>query len=133
MFVDTSFLIDLMRERKRQELGPATRKLRALGDTPLHMSIFVACELHAGARLSAQPKEELRKIELLTEFIEIILPDRSFPVAYGEVEAALRKAGKPIPQMDLLIGVMAKSHGVPLLAGRDAHFRRIPGLVVETY
>jgi predicted nucleic acid-binding protein len=70
MFVDTSLLIDVMCERKRQELGPATRKLRALGDTPLHMSIFVACELPAGARFSARPKEELRKIELLPEFID---------------------------------------------------------------
>jgi tRNA(fMet)-specific endonuclease VapC len=133
MFVDTSFLIDLMRERKRSETGPATRKLHALGETPLQMAIFVACELQAGARLSARPRDELRKVELLTELIEVVLPDRSFAVAYGETEAALRKAGTPIPQMDLLIGVLAKSHGIPLLAGRDAHFQRIPGLVVETY
>ena len=133
MFVDTSFLIDLMRERRRQEAGPATRKLRALGDIPLYMSVFVACELHAGARLSARPKEEIRKVEMLTEFIEVVLPDRSLAVAYGEAEAALRKAGEPIPVMDLLIGVTAKMRGLPLLAGRDLHFKRIPGLVVETY
>lgn len=133
MFVDTSFLIDLMRERRRQEAGPATRKLRSLGDIPLYMSVFVACELHAGARLSARPQEEIRKIEMLMEFIEVVLPDRSFAVVYGEAEAALRKAGNPIPVMDLLIGVTAKMRGLPLLAGRDLHFMRIPGLVLETY
>jgi hypothetical protein len=35
--------------------------------------------------------------------------------------------------MDLLIGVQAKSFGMPLLAGRDNHFRKIQGLIVEDY
>jgi predicted nucleic acid-binding protein len=35
--------------------------------------------------------------------------------------------------MDLLIGVMAKQYGLPLLTADEKHFRRIPNLVVETY
>jgi hypothetical protein len=44
-----------------------------------------------------------------------------------------RAGSKPIPTMDLLIGVQAKCYGLPLLAGRDTHFREIAGLVVEDY
>ncbi len=133
MFLDTSFCIDLMREQHKRGRGPATTKLTELGDTPLYASLFVLCELQAGARLSAHPRRELRKLELLAGRLEIVLPDQTFPVAYGEIESHLRKNGTPIPQMDLLIGTMAKSHGLPLLTRDDDHFGLIPGLVVETY
>jgi tRNA(fMet)-specific endonuclease VapC len=133
MFIDTSFCIDLMRERKQGKKGPASRKLAFLGETPLYMSLFVACELQAGARMSDNPAVELRKVEMFSVLVEIVRPDRSFAVAYGEAEALLRQSGKAVPTMDLLIGVMAKQHGLPLLTADEKHFSRIPGLVVETY
>jgi len=133
MFLDTSFCTDLMRERTRREKGPATRKLEELADVALYMSVFVACELQAGACMATHPAEELRKVGRLAEHVELVLPDRSFAVAYGEAEALLRRKGRPIPTMDLMIGVQAKSFGMPLIAGRDSHFRDIQGLVVEDY
>ena len=133
MFIDTSFCIDLMREQRQGIKGPAIRKLVSLGETPLYMSLFVACELQAGARMSDDAQTELRKVMMFSELVEIILPDRSFAVAYGEEEAVLRRRGKAIPAMDLLIGVMAKQYGLPLLTADEKHFRRIPNLVVETY
>ncbi len=133
MFLDTTFCIDLMRDRKQGKTGPASRKLAALGETPLYASLFVACELHAGARMSNNPEAELRKIQALSEIVEIVVPDRSFAVAYGETEAFLRRKGRTIPTMDLLIGLTAKLHGLPLLTADNEHFSRIPGLVVETY
>lgn len=133
MFLDTSFCIDLMRERSRRQTGPATRKLQELADVALYMSVFVACELQAGACMATRPAEELRKIGRLSEHVELVYPDRSFAVAYGEAEALLRRRGRPIPTMDLLIGVQAKSFGMPLLAGRDNQFNEIRGLIVESY
>jgi tRNA(fMet)-specific endonuclease VapC len=133
MFIDTSFCIDLMRERKQGKHGPASRKLVSLGETPLYMALFVACELQAGARLSNNPDIELRKVEMFCELVEIVLPDRMLAVAYGEAEAYLRQSGKSIPSMDLLIGVMAKQYGLPLLTADERHFKRIPGLILETY
>jgi tRNA(fMet)-specific endonuclease VapC len=133
VFLDTSFCIDLMRERKRGKKGRASRKLESLGETPLYVSLFVACELQAGAQMSDSPQTELRKVETFCEIVEIICPDRLFAITYGEAEALLRRNGKAIPTMDLLIGLTARQHGLPLLTGDDRHFRRIPGLVVETY
>jgi len=133
MFLDTSFIVDLLREQHRQADGPATRKLRELGETPLLASVFVLCELQAGARLSRDPRREMRRVALLSESVTVVYPDATFPVAYGEVEAHLRRSGTPIPTMDLLIGVTAKCHGLPLLARDPAHFTLIPGLVVQPY
>jgi tRNA(fMet)-specific endonuclease VapC len=133
MFLDTTFCIDLMREQHRQQTGAATQKLLTLGQTPLQMSLFVLCELQAGARLSRHPEREIRKVERLAERLEIIYPDEDFAVAYGETEALLRSQGVPIPTMDLLIGVTAKMRGVPLLSRDRLHLKRIPGLVLESY
>jgi predicted nucleic acid-binding protein len=104
-----------------------------MGDQPLLASVFVACELQAGALLSSAPERELRNLEVLLENITLVYPDESFPVAYAEAEVELRRNGTPIPTMDLLIGVMAKMRGIPLLTRDAEHYRRIPGLVVKTY
>lgn len=133
MFLDTTFCIDLMREQHRKIEGPAIARLRGLGRTPLYASVFVICELQAGARLARHPTRELRKVEWFTDRLDVIYPDSSFAVAYGEMEAYLRKKGIRVPLMDLLIGVSARSRGIPLLTRDAAHFRSIPGLVVETY
>ena len=133
MFLDTSFCIDLMREQHRQTDGPATAKLRELGDTPLFASVFVLCELQAGARLSRHPRRELRRVAMLAECVTMVYPDATFPVVYGELEAHLRRGGTPIPTMDLLIGTTAKGHGLPLLTRDRDHYALLPGLVVEAY
>lgn len=132
MFVDTTFCIDLLREGRRGH-GPATAALERLGDTLLFASVFVICELQAGARLSAQPQRELRRVERLAEHLTVVYPDASFPVAYAELEVALRCNGTPIPTMDLLIGASARILGMPILTRDTTHYRLIPDLVVESY
>ena len=133
MFLDTSFCIDLMRERNRNQIGPAVRKLESLNKTRLYASIFVFCELEAGARLSNSPQRELRRVNILFELLTIVYPDRAFAISYGEAESFLRKNGKSIPTMDLLIGVTAKIFGLPLITRDTGHFKRIPGLIIENY
>lgn len=133
MILETTFCIDLLREQNRRAPGPATAKLAELGARPLYLPLFVLCELHAGARLSANPHREMRRVEFFSGRLGLLLPDATFPVAYGEAESFLRKSGTAIPTMDLLIGVLAKCHGLPLLTRDVSHFARIPGLVVESY
>jgi tRNA(fMet)-specific endonuclease VapC len=133
MFVDTSFCVDLIRERSRDVIGPATAKLRELDDTRLVMSVFVLCELHAGARICRRQAEQLRLIAEIVSRIDIVYPDESFPPAYGEVVAHLRSKGTPLPVMDVLIGTMARLHGMPLLTKNLQHFSLIPGLALVTY
>ena len=83
--------------------------------------------------MSAQPDKEFRKVEALLGYLTVVYPDVSFSVMYGVTEAQLRMVGKRIPVMDLLIGVTAKSYGMPLLTKDVGHFSAIPGLVVESY
>ena len=133
MVLETSFCVDLFRERNRGEAGLASKKLEEMGGMILYLSMFSLCELRAGAELSSNAQFELRKVEYLLEYVSLIYPDTAFPIIYGETEALLRRNGTPIPLMDLLIGCTAKLAGMPLLTRDINHFERIPGLVVETY
>lgn len=133
MLLDTTFCIDLMREWRRGLSGPATAKLKSLGATPVEMSLFFLCELQVGARLSAKPVEELRRLERISGLIQVVYPDRSFAVMFGRVAAELRTTGIQIPLMDMTIGAHALCLGFPLLTRDAEHFQRIPNLVVETY
>jgi tRNA(fMet)-specific endonuclease VapC len=133
MFLDTSFCVDLLRTGNKEASVYARHKLKELGVTPLYISVFVLCELHAGIRVSDNYQRELSKLELFMENIGIVYPGETFAVAYGEAASLLNKKGQKIPVMDLLIGVLAKSHGMPLLTRDTTHFTNIPGLVIETY
>ncbi|MCX5913255.1 MAG: VapC toxin family PIN domain ribonuclease, partial [Deltaproteobacteria bacterium] len=53
--------------------------------------------------------------------------------AYGEVRAALEKAGTPIGPLDTQIGAHALSLGSVLVTHNTREFRRIPGLAVEDW
>jgi predicted nucleic acid-binding protein len=69
----------------------------------------------------------------LVEGFDIISPTPPFAVLYGEIVGALMRSGTRIPRMDVLLGVMAKSFGMPVLTRDVAHFQKIPGLVVVGY
>lgn len=47
---------------------------------------------------------------------------------YGDIRAALEKAGNPIGSMDMLIGAHALSLGATLVTGNTREFRRIKNL-----
>lgn len=133
MLLDTSFCIDYFRELSNGKPGPAYRKLESFLHTPLYLPLFVVCELQAGARMARSIRHELAKVDRLTERFEVLYPNPSFPVMYGQAEACLRSEGQPIPTMDLLIAVLAQSYGMPLLTRDVKHYSRIVDLVVEGY
>lgn len=133
MFIDTTFCIDLLREQKRHSPGPAVKKLESLPGVGICASVFVLCELMAGACLSVDSTRERERVKALSEMLTVVYPDYTFAVTYGETEAELRKSGFSIPAMDLLIGVSAKIHDLPLITRDARHFQRIPGLLLEGY
>jgi tRNA(fMet)-specific endonuclease VapC len=133
MFVDTSFVVELLRERNSGRRGPATSKLEAIQQLKLQMPLFVLCELHAGVAQARNPKHELEKLERLFEYFETVYPEQAFATTYGELESRLRKQGRPIPLMDLLIATLVKCHGVPILTRDVGHFEGLPGVVVERF
>jgi predicted nucleic acid-binding protein len=133
MLADTGFLIDVLRESRRGTEGPATRLLSRIGPSRIAIPLFVLCEVRAGVLRAPRPAEEQLLIERIVKATDVSYPQAGFDVLYAETEAILRNQGTPIPLMDLLIGVLAKAAGEPLITRDARHFSKIPGLSVETY
>lgn len=133
MILDTCFLINVMRESKKETEGPAIQKLLSISDLLLNISLFSVCEIMGGVETSSHPSKERRHVELLLEQLRVVYPGAGFEVIYGEVYEDLVRRGVMIPQMDLLIGCQAKMLNMPLITRDTDHFSRISGLVVESY
>ncbi len=131
--LDTSFLVDLMREASRGRVGPATSLLRTLQNEELAISIHVACELRAGAELSSNPAEEHLKVEALCRGLEVVTPAETFPGIYGTLLARLERRGERIATMDLLIATAAVASGASLVTRNARHFGRISELRLAAY
>jgi predicted nucleic acid-binding protein len=133
IYLDTAFLIDLLRESGRRTEGPASRLLAEVPDEELGISVFVACELAAGAALSARPTKEKRRVAQLCAGLRVEYPDERFAEAYGSLLALQERAGGRISTMDLLIATSAVLAGAPLVSRNVKDFSRVPGLDVLAY
>lgn len=63
------------------------------------------------------------------EGVTLLLPTARTAAEYGQIKAALKAAGTPIPENDVWIAAAAVEHSWPL-ATRDPHFKQVPGLTV---
>jgi tRNA(fMet)-specific endonuclease VapC len=132
--LDTSFMVDLLRERASSREGPATHLLTGpLGGEELAISVHVACELHAGAELADRPSQERGRVQALCAALQVRFPDQAFAPLYGRLLADLRRAGHSISAMDLPIAVAALMDESPLVTRNVKDFQRVPGLELVGY
>jgi len=131
--LDTSFLVDLLRTSPRGRVAAGSAVLARLEDEELAISVYVACELQAGAALSTEPERERRRVAELCQGLEVVLPDDSFAERYGSLFSQLEKRGERIATMDLLIATAALGAGAPLVTRNPRHFQRVPGLRLISY
>lgn len=54
-------------------------------------------------------------------------------VGASEIYAELRHRGMPIGDADVLIAASALVNGLAIVTNNEAHFNRVPGLVVENW
>jgi predicted nucleic acid-binding protein len=132
--LDTTFLVDLLRERRRDRVGPASEYLEALPeDEWLGVSVHVVCELMAGAHAAGAPSGEVDRLKLLTEALLVRFPDERFAAEYGRLLGRIRVTGVSIDAMDLLIATAAVLDGARLVTRNARHFAKVPGLVLDEY
>lgn len=127
---DTDAISELLRKR------PASGYVRWLGGIPREdqfTSAVTIGELYRGAFRSTEPARHLRNIEEKVLPAVSVLPfDGAVARVYGEICAGLKSAGNPLADADLQIAATALHHGLRLVTGNLRHFRRIPGLPLET-
>lgn len=131
--LDTTFVVDLVREKRRRSTGAAHAWLEANPEAQIAVSIPVVCEILLGAEMHADPKAELRRVEKLISSLVQIQFCEDVPGFYARTAAALIRKGVKLSTMDLLIGSIALRENAAVLTRNTKHFERIPGLHVLTY
>ncbi len=132
--LDSSFLIDLLRETAKERPGPAFDLIESFDEPEvLCVSVHVVCELRAGAELARKALAEHEEVDRLLSGLLVAYPDDRFAMTYGRLLAATQRAGRSVASMDLLIGAAALLDDAPLVTRNVKDFSRIPGLRVLTY
>ena len=132
--LDSSILIDLMREASRERPGPAFDVIESLGDDEtLAVSVHVVCELRAGAELARRPVREHESLNQLLSGLIVAYPDERFAPGYGKLLASIERSGGRIATMDLLIATAAILDDAQLVTRNAKDFARVPGLRVLRY
>ncbi len=126
---DTTFLIDLQRERTRRDHdGPAHRFLASEPDRELHLPAVALGEFAEG--FAGSDDVLLRTVREL----HVLLPiDEETALLYGRISRALRIAGRLIGTNDLWIAASSLRHAMPLVTANTTEFGRVEGLDVIAY
>lgn len=127
--LDTTFLIDLQRERSRREPdGPAHRFLRRSADAELSLSAVALAEFAEGFVSVEHPI-----VRAVREQHNHLPVDEETALIYAGVVRDLRSRGRLIGANDLWIGSSSLRFRLPVVTADVEHFRRIEGLEVIAY
>ena len=130
LVADTSAVITIERAG---DLDPA---LADFGAEPVVLPAIVYAELLAGVTLTRDPviaSSRRAKVAALATAFPVVEFGRPFAERWAEVVGLLRSRGESIPSNDAQVAATALGLGFGVLVGPadEAHFRRVPGLVVK--
>lgn len=127
--IDTTFLIDLQRERSGQRReGPALRLLNRYTDAELFLSVVAFAEFAEGFSTMDDP------LILAVRSHHTLLPvDDQTARRYAGEARSLRSRGLLIGANDLWIGCSSLRYGLPLVTADVEEFKRLAGLEVIGY
>jgi tRNA(fMet)-specific endonuclease VapC len=132
--LDSSLLIDLLREMAAERPGRAFDALEVLDDGEvLGVSVHVMCELRVGAELVRRPREAHDTLDRLVSGLQVRYPDERFAPAYSRLLADVHRRRQTVATMDLLIATAAILDDAPLITANVKDFARVPGLRVIRY
>jgi tRNA(fMet)-specific endonuclease VapC len=98
----------------------------------IYVPVIVWGELYFGAYHSARASQNLADIEVAAASVRTLDCTIETSRVYGQIKAALRAKGRPIPENDIWIAALAVQHGLTLVS-RDKHFQQIDGLAFEQW
>ena len=77
-------------------------------------------------------QKNISNIQKLVSLYEILSIDEVTAIAYGNIKAAQRKKGKPIPENDIWIAAIAQHHKLSLVT-RDNHFIEVENISLRKW
>ncbi len=92
-----------------------------------------AFEIYYGATRSERKNENIREASKMLERLEIFPLDLSASRKAAEIASKLAEKGEPIDYRDAMIAGIAVENGLTLITRNKSHFKRIKGLLAETW
>jgi tRNA(fMet)-specific endonuclease VapC len=127
--VDTTFLIDLQRERSAgNDDGAAHRFLKRSPEAELFLSAIALGEFAEGFERAEHPI-----VVAVREGHTVVPVDDQTAFVYAKVVRELRRRGELIGTNDLWIGCTSLRLGIPIVTANVEQFRRIDGLGIVQY
>jgi tRNA(fMet)-specific endonuclease VapC len=99
----------------------------------ISISVITLMELYYGARKSQKAANNLAKIKMLEQSIEIIPVGLESTEIFGLLKAQLEFEGNRLDDFDLIIASCALSHNLTLVTNNIKHFQRIDGLKLANW
>jgi len=115
----------------RGDLQVTERLAQALPGVEL--SALVVAELIYGVHSAANPILARRKLDELLSSLTVVPFDIAAAEAYGRIRLALRRKGRPIGEVDMLIAAAAMSRGAILVTRNVQHFSEVEGLKIDDW
>ena len=126
--LDTNICIYLIRRQPPQVL----RRLEALNEGDVCMSVITYAELRAGLEIQSEQREhDQRVLAQLVQRIPVLPLDEAGAESYGRLRAAVRDRRRDA--LDRLIAAQAVAAGSILITNNEADFANYPDLQVENW
>ncbi len=96
------------------------------------ISEITLAELKFGVENSENKQQNAQALVDFLSGIKVVPIFHSLDL-YAKEKARLRKAGTPLDEFDLLIGVTSVTHNLIMVTNNTEHFKRIKGIVLEDW
>lgn len=107
-------------------------KFENAGADNCYISEITLAELKFGVENSEKKEKQQKALDNFLTGLKVVPIFHSLDL-YAKEKARLRKAGIPLDEFDLLIGVTAVSHNLVMVTNNTHHLRRINGIELEDW
>ncbi|MFL5245215.1 MAG: type II toxin-antitoxin system VapC family toxin [Gemmataceae bacterium] len=118
--------------QKRGKAPEQAREVRRKGGR-IGIGIPVLAELYYGVEFSASRDENLQRLRRFRSGLLIWPFDEKAAAEFGRLRAELRRRGRPMQVIDIMIAAIANSLGNCTIISTDSDLAAIPGLAVENW
>ena len=127
--LDTNICIYALKNKPKTVM----KHIERAGFQNIFMSTIVLSELYFGAENSLKPRYNRKVIDHFMSPFKIISFDLDSANIYGKIRAELKKDGKLIGLMDMLIAATALSNDMVLVTNNEKEFNRVRDLKIENW
>jgi tRNA(fMet)-specific endonuclease VapC len=128
--LDTNMAGDLI--EKRGHVPDRAREARRRG-AHIGIGIPVLAELYYGVEFSSTRDKNLQRLERAMAGLTIWPFDEKAAAEFGRIRAELRRLGRPMQVIDIMIAAVALSLGNCTVVSADSDLADVPGLTVENW